>query len=262
MAEEKVHEPSKRKLQKCRKEGVVLRSRGIVECFQVVTIAAGLYLFSCSGLVKFKMLLEYCLVQDVSGVAGCASLGLRIGMSICAFCLIFGGLSSILVEAIQVRPRFDAELIAFKADNFNLGSGLKRILRGVATSWQSLLKLALLGVCTCRFLFQAARGIGEMSRGRVEETFLSTLAEVLDQAWLIAPALLVVVLLDAVIQLRRYRRDVMMTREELRREIREDEGDPHIRAARRGLMRQLTYGELVERLKKTKVLIVERRGTS
>jgi type III secretory pathway component EscU len=74
-------------------------------------------------------------------------------------------------------------------------------------------------------------------------------------------AILVVAgVVDYQIRRRRYHRELSMSHEELQRELREDEGDPVMKAHRRAVQEVLSMEELVSRVRKARVVVVEPRG--
>ena len=56
-------------------------------------------------------------------------------------------------------------------------------------------------------------------------------------------------------------RELRMSLQELKDEFKEDEGDPHARAARKQEHRALLFSEVEKRVKSAKVVIVRRRRT-
>ena len=55
-----------------------------------------------------------------------------------------------------------------------------------------------------------------------------------------------------------HRKKLSMSYDEARREAREQEGEPHLKAKRRGLHEELSRGAVLKGIRKAKVVIVER----
>jgi flagellar biosynthesis protein FlhB len=64
---------------------------------------------------------------------------------------------------------------------------------------------------------------------------------------------------DVYQQRKRFKDQVFMDYEEMKREHREQEGDPHLKAHRRALHQSLSRQQMIEQIKRSKVIIVERR---
>jgi flagellar biosynthetic protein FlhB len=71
-----------------------------------------------------------------------------------------------------------------------------------------------------------------------------------------AAALLVLGLLDVFLTRRRFFDKMKMTREELKREMKEDEGDPHIRSARKRRHRELRRGSINKEVPRADAVVV------
>ena len=78
---------------------------------------------------------------------------------------------------------------------------------------------------------------------------VTTLASFMLVAWGVA---------DYFINRRRYFKELEMTHEELKREFREEEGDPQIKAERRAAHHSIAVQALTEQVRRSKVIIVER----
>ena len=65
--------------------------------------------------------------------------------------------------------------------------------------------------------------------------------------------------IEYIVRRKKYFSELSMSFDELRQEMREEEGDPHIKVAQQQLHQALAYEELVARVRASKVLIVERR---
>lgn len=65
--------------------------------------------------------------------------------------------------------------------------------------------------------------------------------------------------LDYWVRRRAFMRSVSMSAEELKQELKQDEGDPALKSYRRSLHEALALQDLARRIRTTRVIIVERR---
>lgn len=259
MSEEKPFEPSKKKLEKARRDGKVARSPLFTQLFSVVIVFAVLPVLCSFSWVEYKILLEYLLTEGYADPLPIAGILLRQALKLIAFCLIFGTLSSILLEILQVGLRFEPAVLLPKASMLDLEGGFKRILTGLKSVWVSPLRVLLWGVLAFWLIsssFFAALRLG----GALESGLVTGLLSLWKQFCLaVLGAAFVFGASDFLMQLRKFRRELGMSHEELRRELKDDEGDPQVKGQRQSLQRAMTYGEVVKRVKNSKVIVVERQ---
>lgn len=260
MNEEKPFEPSKKKLDRARREGKTARSSLFVQLFSVVI---GLYVFPLIlsfSWVELKMLLEYVLTQGFLEPERVGVLVMSKLLQLLGLCLIFGALSSILLEILQVGLRFEPAVLLPKASMLDLGGGFKRIFSGFKSCWVFALRLVVWALALYACLSSAFSELGFTAAA--EPQFLTA---ALSRAWsdLAFGCFIVAGILggaDLLVQRLKFQRELGMTHEELRKELKEDEGDPHVKGNRQAMQRALTYGEVLQRVKQAKVIVVERRA--
>lgn len=76
----------------------------------------------------------------------------------------------------------------------------------------------------------------------------------------ILPLLLVLALLDYLVQKKHFLKEQMMSKEELKREFKDMEGDPLIKGARRATARELSSQDIADRIKRSRILVIGSRG--
>lgn len=73
----------------------------------------------------------------------------------------------------------------------------------------------------------------------------------------LAGLLLSIALIDWIIARSKYRRSLMMDDEEMRRAMREEEGDPHLKSKRKAIHHSLVGQDLIQRVRRAKVVVVD-----
>jgi flagellar biosynthesis protein FlhB len=129
-------------------------------------------------------------------------------------------------------------------------------VRTIVDVGKGLLKVALVAVL-------AFAGLGEPLRqlpalvGAPPGTVLAALGVWTRALGLrVAFALLALALLDALLVTRRHRRALMMTRDEVKRDFKETEGDPQHKAERQRLHRQLAEQRMLDDVRKAAFVVV------
>lgn len=157
----------------------------------------------------------------------------------------------------QVGFLFSTESITPKFDKINPANGLKRLFstRGLGEGLKATLKLAIFtGIAGMEIWNQrdqltmlawigTSQGMGVL--GTIAHTILTRIALV----WLAIAGL------DYFLQRKEMDKNLKMTKDEVRREMKESEGSPEIKSARMQRARQLARGGLKERVKDADVIV-------
>jgi type III secretion protein U len=143
------------------------------------------------------------------------------------------------VALLHVRPAFTLAPLQPRLDRLDPLKGLRRIfsVARLADLLIGLARAAVLLALLAGWLADHGRGLGQLPR--LLGAALPRGIPLGELALRFAVAALAFGLLDLALARRRHRRALMMTRDEVRREAREDDGDPARRAERRSLHRAL-----------------------
>ncbi len=135
--------------------------------------------------------------------------------------------------------------------------GLSRLVskRGLARLLSGLLKVGVIGVVawvTLRNEIVSAAAVVDLAPTDIVK-FAGRLVLLL--GYRVAAALLVLALLDYGFQRWQYERDLMMTRQELKDELKRMEGDPLTRERRRRMQRQIAMQRMMQKVPKADVVV-------
>jgi flagellar biosynthetic protein FlhB len=246
----RTEEPTPRRLREARQRGEIPRSRDLTAAVSLWFVLAAMALL----VLPLVPVLADAVRRTVTAAGGggepalaregaaWARLGLRLTLPV----LLAAVLAALACGIVQVGGVFTFEPVRPQLERLHPGRGLRRLFaRGWIEALKSLLKFAM--VATAALL--AARGalaeLAAAARGDVA-TVAAVLAAALARLAVAGGAMLLALgALDLLYQRWRHRRDLRMTREEVRREQREEEGDPQLRAERRRLQRELLAQRMV-----------------
>jgi flagellar biosynthesis protein FlhB len=176
--------------------------------------------------------------------------------------LASGAVGAILFEAAQVGLSFEWGILAPKAARLDPAQGLKRLGTSLAECVPGLVRLGVYAVFVFFFLSAALERFS--SRDLLDRT--GHLGDAIRLGgWLGGGALGCLAVFagwEYLSQRKRFYRELSMSTDEVRRELKDDEGDPFIRAARRALHEELSFGERVRRIRRARVVVVARAGHS
>ncbi len=250
--------PTKKKLDKSRRDGKVVKAQlltaGIVA---FVLLIAGMFIPLV--FLRNKILLEYLVTEGAKAPGVCLAMTARYFFILISAWLLLGAGVAVLLEWLRVGLVFSWTSIALDLSRLNPGVGVGRILSGVKGLWLVALKLVFLGTLFIWLL----RSELERIAAKVVTTG-SAHGEVLLGSVLVrgiclgAGAFIILGALEYGVNRIKLMKELEMSAEELKQEFKEDEGDPLIKGQRRALHREISYRAMVQKIRSSKVVIVER----
>jgi flagellar biosynthesis protein FlhB len=263
MADEaRTEAPTPRRLREARRRGQVARSRDLTAALSL-WLVLGAFAFLVVPLVPVVLAAVRRTLSDAGDAdAGrtanalheWAVLGLRLSLP-----LLLAALAAALAGGIlQVGGLFSLEAVRPKLERLSPAAGVRRLLgfRGWLEASKAFAKFVLLAGAAGLAARSSLAGI--LAASRVGATALTAaLAAALLQLVLAGAGLLLLLgAVDLFYQRWRLRRDLRMTREEVRREQREEEGDPTLKAQRQRLHRELLAHRMVMDVPRATCVIV------
>ncbi|MFH1570967.1 MAG: flagellar biosynthesis protein FlhB [Gemmatimonadota bacterium] len=157
------------------------------------------------------------------------------------------GAAAVLVNIAQVGILFTGEPLLPKGDRINPLSGLKRIFsqKGLVELVKGLFKVAIVAYVTyltIRADTDQFVGFVDMEVGPI---FAISGDMILSLGCRIVLLLLLLAVLDYAFQRWEYERNLRMTRQEVREELKQQEGDPMIRARVRAIQREMSQRRMM-----------------
>lgn len=240
----KTEEPTEKKIHDAVEKGNVPQSREMAVFFSIGCIAIILYLFLYNSTVVLNEFLTFFIDQPASVTLAdgrdASSLLQLVAISVAAFlfpivCILMVG--GILASVLQNAPRLAPERIEPKWSRLSLLAGFKRIfgMHGQVEFAKSVAKLLIVTV-VCTILLNSERHnvVNAMfgDPAHIPEIMLD-LAMRLVSAICVATVLLVAG--DLVWSRFKWRKDLRMTRQEIKDEMRQAEGDPMVKARMRSI---------------------------
>jgi flagellar biosynthesis protein FlhB len=183
---------------------------------------------------------------------------LRSFLALLAPVLVVGAVLAILANFVQTGPIFSFKPLKPKGERLNPIAGFKRIYNAkmLFETAKGLLKLLVLGgICVLFFfgLWPQLQG-AESADTHVVQGWLG--ANAIALLFRLGLALVLIGLLDLAYTRYKFGKDMMMSRRELKEEVKRREGDPLVRAKLRELQREnLKQAASVKRVPEADVLI-------
>lgn len=251
---EKTEQPTQRRIRDARRKGQVATSRDLTAAVAFLASVAGMSIGFRVAFLRLQAALASGIGRafekrqfENADVVGCVSDAmwhiLWISLPVCAAAMVVGT----LVAVLQTRGLFSTEPLSPKLERLNPVEGFKRFfgVRPVVEFGKTWGKI----VAATGAAFSVLVGRGAEFGGLTHSGGLAPLmwcGSVVESAAFRAGLVLVLVgAADVLIQKKLHIRDHRMTKDEVKRDHKEDEGDPHIRHARRQIHRELTEREAV-----------------
>jgi len=261
----KTEQATPKKLRESRKKGQIPRSKEIVTTTlfmalfmyfwltwewqfenikELVGIPANLYQFDFDDALKYL----FDLVMDK------AVFSLLLPLS--AIVVVVGVLGNIL----QFGVLFSTDPLKPRFEKINPVSGLKRIFSSKQLMETLFSLLKLIGIATVVY-WVIRSNLNELVHhvSACDVNCLKLLLQFLVWKLVIAllPLLILLMIVDYFFQKAVFLKEQRMTKEELHREFKDTEGDPHIRGERRFLQREMSMDDISERVRSARVLVTD-----
>ncbi len=252
-----------RKLRQAREQGKVANSRTLTSTLQFIALTMAIPPLAEAAATRAASLLPaYLSIATGTGVGptSIAALGEFIQplLEFTALVLVLAMLSGVLVSGLQVGLLFAPGAMTPRLSALNPISGLQQRILSTRSLVELLKSVVIIGVLGFAIWSVLRDSLAEVA-GLPRTTPLDIAARMTSMAVIaMRPVMLVmgvVALADLAYQRHRFHKDQRMTKEEVRREHRDNEGDPQMRARRRQFAQELQMRSMIERTRKAHVLV-------
>ncbi len=191
---------------------------------------------------------------QLEGATGGAILAAVLLILPLALLVMVAGIAGNLVSGGLV---FSSKAVRFDPNRINPISGLKRMMdkQMFVRLGLSLAKLGILAVISWQVVGSRIPSIVATQGSDIGTIAGSCLSAVFQLGLTITILLAVVALVDFVVQRRKAMESIRMTKDEVKREYKEQEGDPMIRGARRRRARQMAFARMMDAVPTADVVV-------
>jgi flagellar biosynthetic protein FlhB len=257
---QKTEKPTPRRLKEAREKGQVAKSPELVSWIGLLVVSALLQATVRSGSTRMVDMLHRMgrEISDPSQPKAMAFFGdaLKSAAIVVAPIVLGSMLIAIVVNIAQVgKPAWKR----LKPDfgRLNVGRGLKRVVSPAA--WWELLKALVKVAVLFAVAWPTATGLAHSlsSNGGSLFTIAGTVATTtLHLLRVIGSVGLTIAAADYMVQRRRVRRDLMMTKHEVLEEFKQHEGDPRLRQAIRARQQAISRNRMIRMVATADVVVV------
>ncbi len=266
---EKTEEPTSKKLDDARKEGQVAKSKEIGNAFSLLALFLVMKLYLGTMGTRFIEVFSavYQQIPDVSkmynGGLPVASLHVLIrGMMfqilvIMAPVLLIGVAIAIICDVAQVKWKPTTKPLQPKFSKLNPMKGFGRIFspNSLVELLKSVLKLALIGYMVYSYLKDKISNIFLFYDITLNQAIGMIGEIVVDLGIRIAAIYMIIAFLDFGYQKWKFHEDMKMTKQEVKDEYKNQEGDPQIKGKQKQRMREASMRRMMQQLPEADVVI-------
>ena len=266
---EKTEQPTAKKLNDARKEGQVAKSQEIATAFTLLALFVIIRVIYPFMGTNFQTLFErvynnipnvartYDGMLPVAYIRSILTNAILTMLLISAPFFIVAFIIAFLSDLVQVGFKPTGKPLQPKLSKLNPISGMKKIFsaRKLFDLGKSILKLVVMGAVIFSFF-----------TGRTESLFLlydMPLKQaiglmgnlIIDLGFRIAAAYMVIAFIDLIYQRRKFNKDMMMTKKEVKDEYKNSEGDPQVKGAQKRRMMEASRRRMMQQLPQADVVI-------
>jgi flagellar biosynthetic protein FlhB len=188
------------------------------------------------------------IIRDAMTRAGAAMIGLLLAM----------GAATFSIAALQARGVFSLKVLAPKFARINPAENVKNLvgIRSIVELFKSLAKLAIIGLAvwgSIKAVLPDAVALAQTSQIGFLFVVKRYAVRMLASA---GAAYLALAAADYIYQWWRHEQSLRMTKEEVKQEMKQNDGDPHVKQRRRALARSYARKQMMKDVPKADVVIV------
>lgn len=261
--EDKTEEPTARKLSKAREEGQVARSTELPAAAVTIAALGLLFLFGDFLLKKLAEAFASGFNFDRKLVHSPNLLPAIFGNELLeAFILIIPLLLLTVAVAIAASGAtggflFSSKALLPKASKLNPLNGFKRMFgtKALVELGKALLKFALVAGVVAWVLYDNITTLNLIGRMAFEPAMVVAGGLLTKSALIMACSLILIALIDVPFQRWQFMKQMRMTKQEVKDEMKDIEGRPEVKAQIRRRQREMANGRMIDRVKDADVVI-------
>lgn len=261
MSDEKTEQPSAKRLRDSREKGQVAKSQEVGSALTVMAVAvyftamADTMMRDLMVLTEIPMLLMNLPFSEALSAASSAIffLALKIAGPIVGMVMLVG----LLGNLAQVGVLFSMQAASPKLENISPSKWFKKVfaVKNAIEFIKNLLKVAVLGYAVLTTFRDHMNSIFHIPDGNIGSMWAVIGAAAGDMVMLAASVFCVIAAADFLYERYHFTKQNMMSKDEVKREYKESEGDPMIKGKRKQLHQEMLAQNTIGNVRKAKVLV-------
>ena len=262
-AQQKTEQPTQKRLQEARQKGQVPRSKELNTLLSLVAAAVGLIFLGKGLLHELGHLMKTALgfnpqtLNSVDTLYAAVAHSIQLGVAALLPIFALFVASAFIGPAVMGGLNFSTESLSPKFDKLDPLKGVQRMfgLSSLVELVKAICKFLLVGAAAVTIIYYSLTDLIALGL----QSFVSAAAhvgELLMWSFIgFSAVLILVALIDVPYQLWQYRDQLMMTRQEVKDELKDSEGRPEVKGQLKRLQRQMADQRMMDAVPKADVII-------
>ena len=260
---ERTEEPTARRLHKAREEGRIARSvelsaAAVTLISMIMLTLAGAWLASgMAAMMRGALTLDRKALNTPMAMIDAVGQQLVVGFGHVLPLMLVTAAVAIVASTVTGGFNFSLQAVQPKFSKLNVMQGLQRMFgtHALIELGKAILKFTLVGGVLVLVLQSDAQKLAMLGRMGLEPALAATGQMVLQSALYVTLALLVIAAVDVPLQRYQYMKGLRMSRQEIKDEMKEAEGQPEVRAQIRRRQREMASARMMKRIPDADVII-------
>ena len=260
-AGEKTEDPTPKRLEESRKQGQVIRSADIVTTVASITVMWTVYISLSTMVRSTGVFLENCLKFAGNSDPSAMQEILRDGTSLFLHLVLPVAAASIaavfFANVLQFGFIFASKAIEPNVSKLNPAEGIKKIfsMKNLLEFCKSFIKVTLIAVLLIWVIRSSLDPLSKLPAVGIDAALRVGLQMFSGLIIVLMLAYVIIATADYFLQRMLTMKELRMTKDEVKRENKEMEGDPHIKANRRRLFQEFMLADNASAVRKSTVLV-------
>ena len=261
--DDKTEEPTGKKLSDAKRKGQVARSKdlplaiSLVACTLLILLATGLIGSTLKDVMQFY-LSDGLLIDVTESSLKQIMLNFIIKSAICILpFLVSIGIAGMVASIIQTGFMFTTEPLKFNLNKINPINGFKNLLskKALLDLVKNLIVVVMIGFLAYSFVKDNYSSLLQVGNIRIIEIAKEIRNLIVSLFFRISIFMVILSIIDYILQKRIFRKDMRMTKQEVKDEYKQMEGDPKIKSKIRQKQRQMATRRMMEAIPDATVVI-------
>ena len=263
-AEDKTEKATPKKREDERKKGNVFQSADVVSALSIFVVFLALrlefpYLYSYLYNFMHSYLSRAGIVATLDSLSSLdviREFWFAILLT-CAPVLIASLLAAVLATGIQTKFKISGEQIKFKFSNISLFQGFKRLfsLRSIVELIKSIIKTIAIGYIMYLQIKKVFESCASMMSNDIDQSCLQIVNDIMDMVIQMTLVFLAIAAADYFYQWWDYEKNIRMTKQELKEEYKELEGNPETKGRIRQEQRKISGRRMMQQVPEADVVV-------
>lgn len=263
--QEKTEEPSQKKLDDARKKGQVARSQDFNSALVLLVGFFVLFIFGRffhNGL-RDLMIAVYSNLSMTWTTQDTVAFWIRQGLIYCSMLMmpLFGGiiLVGVVANVTQVGFMVSTENLSPKWKQINIfdPSSYKKFVdtKALAKLTFGLGKMGVVALICYYVIMSSIGDIGQMMQASTKSIYIFILSKAFNMGIMISVVLLSLGIMDLIFQKWKFKQDMKMSKQEIKDERKQSEGDPQLKGKMRSMMQSFSQSRMKDAVPQADVVI-------